>query len=138
MVRAVQVAAPAPAPCGKGKDEKRAAGLDRDLELAASVSTIAGGAAPSSEGHKAARRDDYRRGASTAEERRNPFAARAGSALSWRDVRLTLRAASDGSRAERRLLDGVYGTIAPGEVTAIMGPSGACARSCRRVCCPCS
>ncbi|KAL7545612.1 hypothetical protein ACHAWF_008965 [Thalassiosira exigua] len=61
------------------------------------------------------------RRASTTEERRNPFAMREGNALIWRNVDMTLNNKS----GERMLLNNVWGEVPPGEITAIMGPSGA-------------
>eukprot|EP00970_Alexandrium_tamarense_P014500 scaffold4175_cov222-Alexandrium_tamarense.AAC.1 len=61
------------------------------------------------------------RRASTTEERRNPFAAREGNALIWTGVNMTLNK----KQGERKLLNDVWGEVPPGEITAIMGPSGA-------------
>ncbi len=64
------------------------------------------------------------RRASTTEERQNPFAYREGNALIWRNVNMTLKA-KNGKQSERKLLNSVWGEVPPGEITAIMGPSGA-------------
>eukprot|EP00573_Skeletonema_grethae_P011544 CAMPEP_0201692650 /NCGR_PEP_ID=MMETSP0578-20130828/5475_1 /ASSEMBLY_ACC=CAM_ASM_000663 /TAXON_ID=267565 /ORGANISM="Skeletonema grethea, Strain CCMP 1804" /LENGTH=730 /DNA_ID=CAMNT_0048178061 /DNA_START=80 /DNA_END=2269 /DNA_ORIENTATION=- len=68
------------------------------------------------------------RRASTTEERQNPFAYREGNALLWRNVNMTLKAKKkkDSKQSEqRKLLNSVWGEVPPGEITAIMGPSGA-------------
>mmetsp|Transcript_9286 Transcript_9286/g.20954 ORF Transcript_9286/g.20954 Transcript_9286/m.20954 type:complete len:582 (+) Transcript_9286:162-1907(+) len=62
-----------------------------------------------------------RRASTTTEERRNPFAAREGNALIWSNVSMTL----NNKQGERMLLNNVWGEVPPGEITAIMGPSGA-------------
>ena len=64
------------------------------------------------------------RRASTTEERQNPFAYREGNALIWRNVSMTLKA-KNSKLTERKLLNSVWGEVPPGEITAIMGPSGA-------------
>ena len=64
------------------------------------------------------------RRASTTEERRNPFAYREGNALIWRNVSMTLKPKNK-KQTERKLLNSVWGEVPPGEITAIMGPSGA-------------
>lgn len=64
------------------------------------------------------------RRASTTEERQNPFAYREGNALIWRNVNMTLKA-KNSKQPERKLLNSVWGEVPPGEITAIMGPSGA-------------
>jgi len=61
-----------------------------------------------------------RRSASTTEERRNPFAKREGNALIWSGVNMTLNT----KQGEKKILHDVWGEIPPGEITAIMGPSG--------------
>lgn len=63
------------------------------------------------------------RRASTTEERSNPFAIREGNALVWRNVNMVLK--SSNKHDERILLNNVWGEVPPGEITAIMGPSGA-------------
>ncbi len=65
------------------------------------------------------------RRASTTEERQNPFAYREGNALIWRNVNMTLKAKKNDKQSERKLLNSVWGEVPPGEITAIMGPSGA-------------
>jgi len=59
--------------------------------------------------------------ASTTEERRNPFAVREGNLLTWCNVNMTL----NNKQGEKQLLNNVWGEVPPGEITAIMGPSGA-------------
>mmetsp|Transcript_44184 Transcript_44184/g.92887 ORF Transcript_44184/g.92887 Transcript_44184/m.92887 type:complete len:698 (-) Transcript_44184:19-2112(-) len=61
------------------------------------------------------------RRASTTEDRRNPFAQREGNLLIWRNVNMTL----NNKKSTRTLLNNVWGECPPGEITAIMGPSGA-------------
>mmetsp|Transcript_25786 Transcript_25786/g.53107 ORF Transcript_25786/g.53107 Transcript_25786/m.53107 type:complete len:667 (-) Transcript_25786:163-2163(-) len=65
---------------------------------------------------------DSRR-ASTTEERRNPFAERDGNALIWKDLNMTV--VSKGKEGDKKILNNVWGEVPPGEITAIMGPSGA-------------
>mmetsp|Transcript_30128 Transcript_30128/g.61539 ORF Transcript_30128/g.61539 Transcript_30128/m.61539 type:complete len:665 (-) Transcript_30128:343-2337(-) len=63
------------------------------------------------------------RHASTSEERRNPFAGREGNALIWKDLNMTVLGNS--KEGEKKILNSVWGEAPPGEITAIMGPSGA-------------
>jgi ABC-type multidrug transport system ATPase subunit/ABC-type multidrug transport system permease subunit len=52
----------------------------------------------------------------------DPFQAREGRDLVWKDVNMTLVAKGD--TPERKLLDNVWGEVPKGQVTAIMGASG--------------
>ena len=52
----------------------------------------------------------------------DPFQAREGRDLVWKDLNMTL--AAKGDTPERKLLDNVWGEVPKGQVTAIMGPSG--------------
>jgi ABC-type multidrug transport system ATPase subunit/ABC-type multidrug transport system permease subunit len=53
----------------------------------------------------------------------DPFQAREGRDLVWKEVNMTL-AAKGSDTPERKLLDNVWGEVPKGQVTAIMGPSG--------------
>lgn len=53
----------------------------------------------------------------------DPFAPRIGRTLYWKKVNMTLKGNS--RRPERKLLDNVWGSVPPKQVTAIMGASGA-------------
>ena len=56
----------------------------------------------------------------------DPFAERLGKTLSWRSVNMTLAAGRNASKQPpRELLRDVYGRVPRGEITAVMGPSGA-------------
>jgi ABC-type multidrug transport system ATPase subunit len=61
--------------------------------------------------------------ASTLEPSTDPFAAREGKTLVWRNVDMKLAASS--KEKERIILDKVWGEVPVKETTAIMGPSGA-------------
>lgn len=87
----------------------------------ASTSNTANGASSIS-GTRRSKMSSSRR-ASTTEERQNPFAFREGNALIWRNVNMTLKGKK--GQTERKLLNSVWGEVPPGEITAIMGPSGA-------------
>jgi ABC-type glutathione transport system ATPase component len=52
----------------------------------------------------------------------DPFKPRQGRDLVWKDVNMTL--AGKKGKTSRKLLDGVWGEVPRGQVTAIMGPSG--------------
>jgi len=82
-----------------------------------------GGGGGRADGTRRSRMSTSRR-ASTTEERRNPFAYREGNALIWRNVSMTLKPKNK-KQTERKLLNSVWGEVPPGEITAIMGPSGA-------------
>lgn len=104
-----------------------AGGDDADTNVAAKSSSRvngeeAGGVVDVSASRRS--RMSSSRRASTTEERRNPFAFREGNALIWRNVNMTLKA-KNSKQSERKLLNAVWGEVPPGEITAIMGPSGA-------------
>ena len=88
-----------------------------------SSSKGSGGGGGGVDGTRRSRMSTSRR-ASTTEERRNPFAYREGNALIWRNVSMTLKPKNK-KQTERKLLNSVWGEVPPGEITAIMGPSGA-------------
>lgn len=50
----------------------------------------------------------------------DPFAEREGKTLTWSNVNMTL--ASKDGKADRKLLDGVWGEVPAKQTTAIMGP----------------
>eukprot|EP00815_Leptocylindrus_aporus_P011235 CAMPEP_0116067886 /NCGR_PEP_ID=MMETSP0322-20121206/11333_1 /TAXON_ID=163516 /ORGANISM="Leptocylindrus danicus var. apora, Strain B651" /LENGTH=576 /DNA_ID=CAMNT_0003554893 /DNA_START=66 /DNA_END=1793 /DNA_ORIENTATION=+ len=58
-----------------------------------------------------------------AETRMDPFSKREGRTLRWQNVNFTLNDTSKGAEP-KKLIDGMYGEVPKGNVTAIMGPSG--------------
>ena len=94
-----------------------------DVKTATIQSSSNNGNVPLSSSSRKSRMSSSRR-ASTTEERQNPFAYREGNALIWRNVNMTLKA-KNSKQPERKLLNSVWGEVPPGEITAIMGPSGA-------------
>ena len=100
--------------------------LPSNVHRSDSAGQESGAAAAAASASRRSRMSLSRR-ASTTEERRNPFAYREGNALIWRNVSMTLKPKS-GKQTEgggRKLLNSVWGEVPPGEITAIMGPSGA-------------
>jgi len=65
-----------------------------------------------------------RSSASALDVRDDPFAAREGKTLTWKNVDMIL-AAKDKDEPDRKLLDDVWGEVPMRQTTAIMGPSGA-------------
>eukprot|EP00545_Synedropsis_sp_CCMP1620_P006773 CAMPEP_0119029612 /NCGR_PEP_ID=MMETSP1176-20130426/40607_1 /TAXON_ID=265551 /ORGANISM="Synedropsis recta cf, Strain CCMP1620" /LENGTH=762 /DNA_ID=CAMNT_0006985961 /DNA_START=446 /DNA_END=2734 /DNA_ORIENTATION=- len=53
----------------------------------------------------------------------DPFAAREGKTLTWRNIDMTLAGVKD--EKDRKLLDKVWGEVPAKQTTAVMGPSGA-------------
>lgn len=94
--------------------------VKRSSDISSSKGSGGGGGV---DGTRRSRMSTSRR-ASTTEERRNPFAYREGNALIWRNVSMTLKPKNK-KQTERKLLNSVWGEVPPGEITAIMGPSGA-------------
>jgi len=60
---------------------------------------------------------------STLDNHDDPFAAREGKTLLWRNINMTLAGAK--GEPDRKLLDNVWGEVPAKETTAVMGPSGA-------------
>mmetsp|Transcript_2505 Transcript_2505/g.4079 ORF Transcript_2505/g.4079 Transcript_2505/m.4079 type:complete len:741 (+) Transcript_2505:127-2349(+) len=105
------------------KRSSESASSGADVKTATIESSSNNGNVPLSSSSRKSRMSSSRR-ASTTEERQNPFAYREGNALIWRNVNMTLKA-KNSKQPERKLLNSVWGEVPPGEITAIMGPSGA-------------
>mmetsp|Transcript_2040 Transcript_2040/g.3742 ORF Transcript_2040/g.3742 Transcript_2040/m.3742 type:complete len:745 (+) Transcript_2040:95-2329(+) len=106
------------------RSSENSSGTDVKMASTTESSSNNDGNGASSSSSPSRRRMSTSRRASTTEERQNPFAFREGNALIWRNVNMTLKA-KNSKQTERKLLNSVWGEVPPGEITAIMGPSGA-------------